>query len=124
MARPDKDKALYFLGSSQADLTAFPDDAKRVAGFQLRKVQKGLNPDHWRAMPQVGAGVAEIRITTDDAYRVFYVVKSQDAVFVLHAFQKTSEQTSKRDLELGRKRYRALEAALAAERAKAKKDRT
>jgi phage-related protein len=83
-------------------------DAKQSAGHQLRLVQKEKEPDHWRPMRSVGAGVAEIIIQTGDAYRVFYVAKFAEAIYVLHAFQKKTRQTAQNDVDLGRKRYREL----------------
>jgi phage-related protein len=59
-------------------------------------------------MRDVGVGVQEIRIRTDRAYRILYVAKSEEAVYVLHAFEKRTSKTSKGDLELGRRRYRDL----------------
>ncbi|MBI4526545.1 MAG: type II toxin-antitoxin system RelE/ParE family toxin [Deltaproteobacteria bacterium] len=102
------DKPLFWLGSSRNDLKAFPLDARRVAGFQLRRVQQGLEPNDWKPMPTVGPGVREIRIHTGLEHRVFYVAKFTEGVYVLHAFEKRTKKTLKRDLELGRDRFRAL----------------
>ena len=102
------DKALYWLGSSRNDLQAFPPDARRVAGFQLRRVQQGLEPNDWKPVPTVGPGVREIRIHTGLEHRVFYVSKFTEGVYVLHAFEKRARKTPKRDLELARDRFRAL----------------
>lgn len=102
-------KKLKFVGSSKDDLSAFPADAKWKAGYQLFRVQEGLNPDNWKPMATVGRGVREIIVRADDgAYRVFYVASFATAVYVLHAFQKTTEQTEQRDIELGKKRYKAV----------------
>jgi len=60
-------------------------------------------------MPSVGAGVYEIRIHVDDAYRVFYVAKFEEAVYVLHAFQKKTQKTAKHDIEIGRQRYKTAQ---------------
>jgi len=102
------DKALFWLGSSRNDLKAFPPDARRVAGFQLRRVQQGLEPNDWKAVPSVGPGVREIRIHTGAEHRVFYVAKFTERVYVLHAFEKRARKTPKRDLELARDRFHAL----------------
>jgi len=98
-------KALVWLGSSLEDLRGLPDDARRNAGYQLRRVQEGLEPNDWKAMADVGPGVKEIRLHTRTQHRVFYVASFPEAVYVLHAFEKKSQKTSKRDLELGQKRY-------------------
>ena len=102
------DKPLFRLGSSRSDLKAFPRDARRVAGFQLRRVQQGLEPNDWKPMPAVGPGVREIRIHTGLEHRVFYVARFTEGVYVLHAFEKRARKTAKRELELARDRFRAL----------------
>lgn len=98
------DKALWWLGSSRDDIRAFPDDARRLAGFQLRRLQQGLEPNDWRAMPMIGSGVEEIRIHTTREYRVVYIAKFAEAVYVVHAFEKRSRKTPNRDLDLARQR--------------------
>ena len=102
------DKALIWLGSTRADLRSFPALARRLAGFQLRRVQQGLDPDDWKPMQTVGRGVREIRIRVDGAHRVFYVATRPEAVYVLHAFEKKTQKTSAHDLRIGRVRFSAL----------------
>ncbi len=102
------DKPLVLLGSSRRDLRAFPELPRRLAGFQLRRVQQGLDPDDWKPMPTVGPGVREIRIHIEGARRVFYVATLADAIYVLHAFEKKSQKTTKHDLEIGRERFGAI----------------
>jgi phage-related protein len=98
-------KSIVFLGSSLDDLRGFPADARRQAGYQLDRVQRGLDPDDWRPMPSIGAGVREIRVRERaGAFRVIYVATFADAVYVLHAFQKKTRQTAKRDLDLAASR--------------------
>ncbi len=102
-------KPLEFRGSSLDDLRAFPFAARREAGHQLDQVQNGQEPDDWKPMNTVGQGVKEIRIRdADGAFRVIYVAKFADAVYVLHCFQKKTEKTNKADIELAGKRYRDL----------------
>jgi len=105
------DKPLRWVGSSLADLRAFPDDAKRLAGYQLRRVQAGLMPDDWKALASVGAGVYEIRLHTGGEYRVCYVAKFVEAVYVLHAFEKRTRQTRHDDLALVRRRLAEVQRA-------------
>ena len=102
------DKPLIWLGSSRNALREFPDDARRVAGFQLRRVQQGLEPNDWKPMIAVGIGVEEIRIRTGLEHRVLYLAKYAEGVYVLHAFEKRTKKTSKRDTDLARERLRAL----------------
>ena len=59
-------------------------------------------------METVGPGVKEIRIRCEKTYRVLYVAKFSEAVFVLHAFVKKTPKTSKKDIDLGVDRYKAL----------------
>lgn len=102
-------KPVEFRGSSLDDLRAFPLSARREAGHQIDLVQKGQEPDDSKPMTSVGKGVKEIRIRDDSgAFRVIYVAKFRDAVYVLHCFQKKTQKTSKADLDLAAKRYRDL----------------
>ena len=102
------DKPLIWLGSSRRDLRAFPALARRLTGFQLRRVQQGLDADDWKPMQTVGPGVGEIRIHIGGAHRVFYVATRAEAIYVLHAFEKKTQKTSAHDLRNGRDRFRAL----------------
>jgi phage-related protein len=102
------DKPLIWLGSSRSELKKFPDDARRVAGFQLRRVQQGLEPNDWGPMTTVGVGVKEIRIHTGLDHRVLYVARFAEGIYVLHAFEKRTRKTAKRDTDLARERFRAL----------------
>lgn len=102
-------KPVEFLGTSLDDLRAFPPSAKREAGYQIDQVQNGLDPDDWKPMNTVGQGVKEIRIhDSDGAFRVIYVAKFADAVYVIHCFQKKTQKTNKADIDLASKRYRDL----------------
>jgi phage-related protein len=102
-------KPVEFRGDSLDCLREFPTDARREAGFQLDRVQRGLEPLDWKPMPTVGSGVREIRICDDSgAFRVLYVAKLADAVYVLHCFQKKTQATARRDLDLAARRYREL----------------
>lgn len=102
------DKPLQWLGPSRSDVRAFPRDARRLAGVQLRRVQQGLDPLDWKPMSSVGPGVREIRVHTTLEHRVLYVATFPEAVYVLHTFEKRTRKTSKSDLELARQRFRAL----------------
>jgi len=102
------DKPLLWVGSSRSDLKAFPATARRAAGFQLRRVQRGFEPDDWKPLPSVGIGAKEIRIHTGQEHRVIYVAKFEAGIYVLHAFEKKTRKTSGRDLDLARQRLRAV----------------
>jgi phage-related protein len=99
------DKTVVWIGSSRDDVRRFPREARRKAGLELRAVQRGQEPTDFKPIPSVGPGVYEIRIHVHDAYRVFYIAKFEEAVYVLHAFQKKTQKTAKRDIEIGRQRY-------------------
>jgi phage-related protein len=105
----DASKPVEFRGSALDDLRAFPETARREAGHQLDQVQRGREPDDWKPVNTIGRGVREIRIRDPaGAFRVLYVAKFDDAVYVLHCFQKKTQKTSKSDLDLGMQRYRDL----------------
>ena len=104
-----EEKEIRWVGSAFDDLLAFPDDPRRSAGFQLGKVQVGLDPDDWKPFDDVGAGTKEIRIReASGIYRVMYVAKFEEAVYVLHCFQKKTQATSKQDKDIAEARYRAV----------------
>ena len=99
---------MKFVGSSLDDLRNFPEEARRIAGFELRAVQNGLEPQDWKPMRSIGSGVKEIRIHVLGEWRIIYVAKLADAVYVLHAFQKKSQKTNRNDIELARKRFEEI----------------
>jgi len=101
-------RPIRWVGSALADLRAFPDTARRRAGQELDLRQQGLEPNDFKPMPSVGAGVYELRIRAAGAFRVFYVAKFAEGLYVLHAFQKKTQRTERLDLELAAKRYREI----------------
>ena len=116
-----KGKPLTWIGSSREDLRQFPPEARRRAGFELRAVQRGDEPSDFKPMPLVGPGTYELRLQTDDAYRVFYIAKFEEALYVLHAFRKKTQKTSKQDIALGQQRYEAAQRAHRFRQAQAKR---
>src|SRR3990167_3445446 len=102
-------KPLYFLGDSHKKLCAFNKEVRQDVGFQLDKVQRGEQPDDFKSMPSIGKGVEEIRIWDESgAYRVVYTARFADAIYVLHAFQKKTQATAKRDIDLAKVRFSEL----------------
>ena len=96
-------KDIEFLGDSLDALRGFPDGARQDSGYQLDKVQRGLEPDDWKPMKTIGSGVKEIRLTDEQGqFRVVYVAKLADAVYVLHCFKKTTQKTSPKDIDLAK----------------------
>lgn len=103
------DKEVEFRGSALEDLRAFPESARRAAGYQLDRVQHGREPDDWKPMSAVGRGVIEIRvIDAAGAFRVMLVSKFEAAIFVLHCFEKKSQKTRVADIALASRRYKDL----------------
>ena len=102
-------KPLEFLGNSLKAISDFPRNARQAAGRQLAKLQKGNLPDDFKPMPDIGKGVEEIRVPEESGiYRVLYTARLADAIYVLHAFQKKTMQTSEQDIEIAKKRYKQL----------------
>jgi phage-related protein len=99
-------KPVRFLGDSLYRLRQFPQAVRHDAGYQLEKVQRGEQPDDFKPMPSVGKGVEEIRVRSGPgSFRVIYLARLADAVYVLHAFAKKTKATARRDIELAKKRY-------------------
>lgn len=102
-------KPLRFMGNSLKALRDFPSDVMQDAGYQLDKVQRGQQPDDFKPMPAIGAGVEEIRIWDDSGtFRVIYTARLADAVYVLHAFQKKTQATPKIEIEIAKERFNQM----------------
>jgi len=103
-------KSIEFLGSSKGDLRDMPEDVRHGLGVELARVQYGLEPTDFKPMPTVGAGAYEIRYRdkANGAFRVMYVAKFTNAIYVLHAFQKKTPKTEKMDIDLAAKRYKMI----------------
>jgi len=90
-------------------LRDFPKSARHQAGYQLGRLQMGLQPNDFKPMPSVGKGVEEVRIWAESGtYRVVYTARLADAVYVIHAFPKTTQATSRRDIEIARERFKQM----------------
>ncbi|NPT60427.1 type II toxin-antitoxin system RelE/ParE family toxin [Paraburkholderia elongata] len=104
----EQEKEIRWMGSSYHDLLAFPEGPRRRAGFQLGKIQAGLDPDDWKPFDSIDAGTREIRIReADDIYRV-YVTKFVEELYVLHCFQKKTQKLTPQDRKIAEMRYRAI----------------
>ncbi|SAK41026.1 type II toxin-antitoxin system RelE/ParE family toxin [Caballeronia ptereochthonis] len=105
----NNEKEIRWVGSSYDDILEFPAEARREAGFQLGRLQVGLDPEDWKPFDDLGPGVREVRIRdARGIYRVMYVAKFEEAIYVLHCFQKQTQATSKQDKEVTAVRYRAI----------------
>jgi phage-related protein len=102
-------RPVCFLGDSLKCLRDFPEEARHDAGYQLDKVQRGDQPDDFKPMPAIGKGVEEIRVSDrSGTYRVIYLARRAEAVYVLHAFHKKTRATPRKDLEVAKGRLRQL----------------
>lgn len=102
-------KRLVWLGSSKVDLKGFPPAAVADLGYQLFLVQCGQEPRDWKPMPTVGAAVRELRVRDRaGAFRTLYVANRPGAIYILHCFQKKTQQTAEADIDLARRRLAAL----------------
>jgi phage-related protein len=98
-------KPVRWLGDSKKALDSFPASAQDDLGFELYQVQQGRHPSDSKPMPSIGAGVEEIRVWVESGtYRVIYLARLADAVYVLHAFQKKTQKTAQSDIALARER--------------------
>lgn len=103
-------KPVFWMGNSRQRLARFPQPTQRAIGAELRRVQSGLDPANWKPMARIGAGAREIRVRdAAGAWRLIYVARLADIVYVLHVFQKKSAATAKPDIELATRRYRMIE---------------
>jgi phage-related protein len=101
---------LIWMGSSREDLRAFPRQARREMGYQLENVQEGVDPDDWKPMSTVGSGVREIRAReSSGAFRCIYLATRPEGIYVLHCFQKKTQRTSRQDLDLAARRFKAIQ---------------
>jgi len=102
-------KKVIWMGSSKADLKSFPTAVMDDMGHQLFLVQCGLDPNDWKPMTTVGIGVKEIRVRdAAGVYRTVYLATRPEAVYVLHCFQKKTQQTARRDINLARQRLKSV----------------
>lgn len=101
-------KPILFIGSSRDDLREFPAEVRKALGDELLRVQNGLMPVDFKPLKDVGKGAYEIRVHLNGAWRVIYVAKFANAVYVLHAFEKKTQKTSQSDMELAKRRYKLI----------------
>ena len=101
-------KDIIWLGATHQDIKGYPSEVKQDIGYNLDRIQRGLDPCDWKPISSVGLGVKEIRIHSDNEYRVLYVAKLEEAVYVLHSFIKKTQQTPTKDIALAKKRYAEL----------------
>ena len=98
-------KQITWLGNTYQSVKSYSGIVRQEIGYNLDKVQRGQDPHDWKPMISVGSGVKEIRIHEDKEYRVLYVAKFEESIYILHSFIKKTEQTLKKDIELAKQRY-------------------
>ena len=101
-------KPVRWLGDSRKTIKGFSAAARHQAGIELFAVQLGADPTDWKPMRSIGAGACEIRLHAENEYRVIYVAKFEEAVYVLHAFTKKTRETALQDVRLAQRRYRDM----------------
>ena len=101
-------KPITWLGTSREDIRAFPDKVKQIFGTELMSVQLGYDPAGWKPMSSIGPGVKEIRVRYEGQYRVIYIARFSESIYILHVFRKKTQRTSKQDISLARSRFRLI----------------
>ncbi|PVV05668.1 MAG: hypothetical protein B6D77_18575 [gamma proteobacterium symbiont of Ctena orbiculata] len=101
-------KQLLWIGTSYKVVGNWPKAVKQAAGYQLHLLQQGFEPDDWKPMKIIGSGVREVRLHTEGEYRVLYIAKFEEGVYVLHAFEKKTQKTSNADIQMAKDRFREL----------------
>jgi phage-related protein len=102
------DKPIYWMGRSRDTVRHFPKATKEQVGYQLYRLQKGLTPTDWKPLKTVGKGAMEIGLHVPHEHRIVYVAKYEEAVYVLHAFEKKQQKTAKREIAIALKAYSTL----------------
>lgn len=102
-------RPIAWMGSAFDDLLGFPEEIRRDAGYQLHRLQAGLEAADWKPISEIGKGVAEIRLRGDTgAYRIIYLARYEDAVYVLHCFKKKTQRISGHDKYIAKARFQAV----------------
>ena len=101
-------KPITWLGTSRDDVKAFPEKVRQILGAELMAIQTGYEPSDWKPMSSIGQGVREIRVQYEGQYRVIYVAKFNESIYVLHVFRKKTRRTSRQDIGLARNRLKLI----------------
>ena len=101
-------KPITWLGTSREDVKTFPEKVRQIVGAELMAVQSGYDPSDWKPMNNIGQGVREIRVQYEGQYRVIYIAKFSESIYVLHAFRKKTQRTSRQDMDLARNRLKLI----------------
>ena len=101
-------KPITWLGTSREDVKTFPEKVRQIVGAELMAVQSGYDPSDWKPMNNIGQGVREIRVQFEGQYRVIYITKFRESIYILHAFRKKTQRTSRQDIDLARNRLKQI----------------
>jgi phage-related protein len=114
---PSKYAAVAWEGDTKAVLLSFPDGVRQNLGFQLWQLQQGERPSDYRPLPSIGTGVFELRDQDERSwYRVIYLSRIRNVIYVLHCFEKKSREMPRKDFEKARQRLKAVKARFAEEK--------
>jgi phage-related protein len=114
---PPKYAAVAWEGDSKAVLLSFPEGVKQNLGFELWQLQQGERPRDYRPLPSIGTGVFELRDQDERSwYRVIYLSRINNVIYVLHCFEKKSREMPRRDFEKAKQRLKGVKARLAEEK--------
>ncbi len=102
------DKPLVWLGNSKKTVRRFPVQTRQEAGYQLYRLQQGLSPNDFKPMQTIGVGTFEIRLHRPHEHRIIYVAKFQEAIYVLHAFEKKTQKTAKKEIAIAKDAYQEM----------------
>ena len=120
-AGKSKHAPVIWEGDSREILQSFPSDVQQNLGFQLWQLQQGERPTDCRPLPSIGPGVFELRDQDERAwYRVVYLSRVEDVIYVLHCFEKKSREMPRKDFQTARQRLKAVRARLAEEKKREK----
>ena len=116
-AEEPKHAVIVWEGDSRGVLSAFPEGVKQNLGFELWQLQQGARPRDYKPLPSIGMGVFELRDQDERAwYRVVFLSRINDVIYVLHCFEKKSREMPRKDFEKAKQRLKAVKARLAEEK--------
>ena len=113
---------IVWEGDSKDVLRTFPEGVIQNFGFELWQLQQGMRPRNYRPLPSVGSGVFELRDQDERGwYRVVYLSRIDDVIYVLHCFEKRSREMPARDFQKSKRRLSAVNARLALDKKREKR---
>ena len=95
-------KPIRWARPAREEIQSLPEDARKEAGFSLWTLQQGIQPPDFKPMSIVGKGVEEIRIRTENAYRVFYIARFEEAIYSLMPSKRQLRKQPRKISKLGR----------------------